>query len=376
MSGVALIVGGGVYGASIAAYLKAQRGFDRAILFEAEDRLFSRSSYVNQARVHNGYHYPRSFTTAYRSRVNFPRFVAEFEACVVKNFTKLYAVARLNSKVSARQFERFCSSIGASLDTPEPEQLSLFDARLIERAYVCQEYGFDAVALGRMLSKALQEAEVDVRTSAWVDSAVADPAGVTVSGWRGADRQAFQERGDVLFNCTYSGLQRLAGGEGDNRFSLKHEIAEMALVEPPPELEGLALTVVDGPFFSLMPFPDRGLHTLSHVRYTPHLSWQEDETRSPYAVLDDYSQVSRGDRMIRDAARFVPTLAKAVQRGSLFEVKTVPTYTEGNDGRPILLHKDRSHGRVYSVLGGKIDNVYDILERLDREPLMRRAEAA
>lgn len=376
MSGVALIVGGGVYGASIAAYLKTQRGFDRVVLFEAEPRLFTRSSYVNQARVHNGYHYPRSFTTAYRSRMNFPRFVANFDACVVKSFTMLYAIARLNSKVSAQQFERFCGAIGASLETPEPEQLSLFNTRLIERVYVCQEYVFDAVVLGRMLNDELLAAEVDVRTSAWVDSAISDPAGVTVSGWRGPHRQPFQERGDLLFNCTYSGLQRLADGESNNCFSLKHEVAEMALVEPPPGLEGLALTVVDGPFFSLMPFPDKDIHTLSHVRYTPHLSWQEDGKTSPYAVLDHYAQISRGDRMIRDAARFVPSLAEAVQRGSLFEVKTVPTYTEGNDGRPILLYKDRNYPRVYSVLGGKIDNVYDILERLDGEKFVTSTEAA
>ena len=71
--------------------------------------------------------------------------------------------------------------------------------------------------------------------------------------------------------------------------------------------------------------------------------------------------------MIRDAARYMPAVGKVVQRDSLFEVKTVPIYTEGNDGRPILLQRDTATGRIFSVLGGKIDNVYDILERLDEE---------
>ena len=31
----------------------------------------------------------------------------------------------------------------------------------------------------------------------------------------------------------------------------------MALVEAPPELDGLGVTVMDGPFFSMMPFPSR-----------------------------------------------------------------------------------------------------------------------
>ena len=142
----------------------------------------------------------------------------------------------------------------------------------------------------------------------------------------------------------------------------------MVLVEPPPELAGLGVTVMDGPFFSMMPFPARGLHSLSHVRYTPHAHWLDDGT-DPYARLAHYHCESRADRMIRDAARYLPAVARARPRQSLFEVKTVLTRNESDDGRPILLHRHPPHGRVFSVLGGKIDNIYDILERLDAERL-------
>ena len=57
----AVIIGGGFYGSSIAIYLAKQRGFKRITLIEREAELLSRASYNNQARVHNGYHYPRSF---------------------------------------------------------------------------------------------------------------------------------------------------------------------------------------------------------------------------------------------------------------------------------------------------------------------------
>jgi glycine/D-amino acid oxidase-like deaminating enzyme len=363
----AVVIGGGFYGVSIATYLREKRGVARVVLLEQEAELFRRSSYVNQARVHNGYHYPRSFTTAYRSRVNLPQFVKDYGACVQTDFTKIYAIARLNSKVTSRQFERFCQEIGAELAPAEPEHAALFDPRLISSAYYAKEYGFNTVVLGRILKEAADAAGVDIRTQAQVTEVVADTTGVTVRGTR-ADAP-FEERVGLVFNCTYSGLQKGAGLGAGNAFGLKHEIAEMALVELPPALEGLGVTVMDGPFFSFMPFPDRGLHTLSHVRYTPHLFWQEDGGQSPYAVLDRYRRESRGNRMIRDAARYMPALAKAVQRDTLFEVKTVPIYTEGNDGRPILMTRDPVHRRIISVLGGKIDNIYDILERLDSENL-------
>ena len=51
---------------------------------------------------------------------------------------------------------------------------------------------------------------------------------------------------------------------------------------------------------------------------------------------------------------------------SLFEVKTVLARNEVDDGRPILLRREAGSPRLLSVLGGKIDNIYDALEALDR----------
>lgn len=170
-----------------------------------------------------------------------------------------------------------------------------------------------------------------------------------------------------VINCTYSGLNQFSGDFGGTQTRLKQEITEMALMQAPPELAGLGITVMDGPFFSMMPFPARGLHTLSHVRYTPHLHWNDEQGIDPYAKLAAYNRVSRVDRMVRDVARYLPAVAKARYAESLFEVKTVLVKNEGDDGRPILFEKHAELPGCYSVLGGKIDNIYDVLEKLDGE---------
>ncbi|GIV84512.1 MAG: hypothetical protein KatS3mg052_1519 [Candidatus Roseilinea sp.] len=127
-----VIIGGGFYGCVIAVHL-AQRGeFKRIVLFERDDQLLGRASYNNQARIHAGYHYPRSFTTAFRSRVNLPRFVRDWPDAVQSDFIKLYAIARRNSKVTAKQFERFCAEIGAKLQPAEAALKRLFDPHLVE----------------------------------------------------------------------------------------------------------------------------------------------------------------------------------------------------------------------------------------------------
>lgn len=361
-----VVIGGGFYGTVIATYLAKHHGLD-VVVVELGHDLLSRASYGNQARVHNGYHYPRSFTTAYRSHVNLPRFVADWPEAVKTDFTKLYAIARRNSKVSAQQFQRFCGSIDAKIEPAEPALKGLFDATLIEEVFLVQEYAFDATVLAESAKHDLDEQGIPVHFHTRVTAVRATEAGrlaVTAESTRGGETTL---TANYVFNCTYSGLNQVGGDVSPTRTRLKHEIAEMALVRLPAELEGVSVTVMDGPFFSVMPFPPLALSTLSHVRYTPHLHWADERGVDPYETLDAYERESRADRMIRDASRYLPPLADANHEGSLFEVKTVLVNSEGDDGRPILFERDPNLAGYYSVLGGKIDNVYDMLERLESE---------
>ncbi|MDY3759676.1 MAG: FAD-dependent oxidoreductase, partial [Treponema sp.] len=75
-----IIIGGGYFGLYLSWYL-GSKGY-KVVLFEKESALMTHASYNNQARIHNGYHYPRSVLTALRSRVSFPRFVKDFPDCV------------------------------------------------------------------------------------------------------------------------------------------------------------------------------------------------------------------------------------------------------------------------------------------------------
>jgi len=365
----ALVIGGGFYGCSIALALKRDLGLGRVCLVEREPTLMARASYNNQARLHNGYHYPRSLTTAYRSRVNMPRFVADHPDCVVDELQSLYCVARRNSKVTARQFMKFCQQIGAEA-RPAPRPLArLLSERAIEAAFLVTEYAFDTAKLRAQMQSQLTAAGVDVRlATAALSVSLDESARIRIDLGSTMDERSIAA--DWLFNCGYAGLDSI-DGLGRTAARLKFEIAEMALIEMPAELADIAVTVMDGPFFSTLPFPDRGLHTLSHVRYTPHFNWTNAEAieADPYRVLAAYDRPSRAGQMLRDAARYMPCLAALTPVDSLFEVKTVLLANEVDDGRPILFEQHARHPRCFSVLGGKIDNIYDVCETLARLPL-------
>lgn len=364
----ALIIGGGFYGAAIAVYLAKQRGLKRVLLVERESELLTRASFNNQARVHNGYHYPRSFTTAFRSRVNLPRFLRDWPEVVNEDFTKLYAIARRNSKVTAKQFVRFCRQIGAKIEPANQSIRHLFEPQLIEEVFLVKECAFDSKKLASWANIELAEFGVDVRLETCVSS-ISKAENALEVAMQDKQGNKVEVTSRYVFNCSYSGLNQFTGDFLGTRTRLKHEITEMALMQVPSDLKGLGITVMDGPFFSMMPFPARGLHTLSHVRYTPHVHWSDQKKVNPYQKLKSYEKLTRVNRMVRDVARYLPAVMNTQYVDSLFEIKTILVKNESDDGRPILFEKHPELPGCYSVLGGKIDNIYDVLEKLDDEQL-------
>jgi glycine/D-amino acid oxidase-like deaminating enzyme len=179
----AIVIGGGFYGARLALLLR-RRG-QRVLLVEREATLLARASLRNQARVHNGYHYPRSILTSLRSRLNYRRFLEDYGECVHRGFSHYYAVARGMSKITASQFTEFCRRIEAPLK-PAPQHIAkLFDASRIDAVFEVEECAFDAVPLAARLSRELDEAGIDVALS--TESAEIDAA-------RGRGHRAWRRR--------------------------------------------------------------------------------------------------------------------------------------------------------------------------------------
>ena len=359
-----IIIGGGVYGARLALALRGEG--ESVLLLEREAALLGRASLVNQARVHNGYHYPRSILTSVRSRQNYDRFRAEYADCVYERFDHYYAIARNDSKTTAAQFLAFCKRVGAPA-SPAPDHIrALFDRSRIEEVLLVEECAFDATRLRDRLSMDLNREGVEVLTRAEARRVYREGAGLGVEWTRGgASATATAPR---VFNCTYSAINTVLEPSGASIIPLKRELTEMALVEPPAELRGLGVTVMDGPFFSMMPYPSRpGLCTLSHVRYTPHCAWFDAAGATPLdgnELRDHYA--TRFPHMIRDAARFLPAIAGARYVESLFEIKAVMPRSEQDDSRPILFRESAELPGLIAVLGAKIDSVYDVEAELSR----------
>lgn len=356
-----LIIGGGFYGCALGLFLRSVR--EKVVIVEAAPQILTRASRVNQARVHTGFHYPRSALTAVKSMALHKRFADDFPDAVFDGFEMLYAIARNHSKVSAGRFYQMFSQIGAPIAPANPSQAALFDGGMVEQVFRCTEHAFDYTVLRRTIANQIDRLDLDVRVATEVVALEEKPEAVIAHLSDGSSLRA-----RLVFNVTYSQVNHVLGLAGLPSASLKHELAEIALIAPPEQLTGYGITVMDGPFFSTMPYPSASKYSLTHVRYTVHQSWTDASAGiSPYEMLARVRPVSKAPYMIKDAARYLPCLSEAKAENSLFDVKTVLIKNEADDGRPILYQRRPNTSRIASILGGKIDNIYDLFELVRRE---------
>ena len=95
-----IILGAGLYG--LYAAQKCGAAGQRVLVLERDPAPFMRATYINQARVHMGYHYPRSYSTAIKSAHYFERFCNDYGFCLHTEFDQVYATSAHFSWTNAR----------------------------------------------------------------------------------------------------------------------------------------------------------------------------------------------------------------------------------------------------------------------------------
>jgi glycine/D-amino acid oxidase-like deaminating enzyme len=361
-----VILGAGIYGLYTASLL-VEKGNTIAVI-EFEPASFLRASFVNQARIHKGYHYPRSFTTAKQTASYFREFCEEFDFALMNKFENIYAIANHYSQTNAEQFRKFCEHAGIPCQEVDPA--SYFQPDLIEAAFSIQEYSFDAPKIrNHLLSKVQSHKKAEILYSTHVLRAEINNGNYDLHLSDGSICTASN-----VINTTYASLNQIHELFGLPKLALKYELCEVTLCKVSTAANNLGMTVMDGPFFSLVPFGTSGFHVLSAVPYTPHLTSTnsvptfECQKNNPKCTPQQLQNCSTCEARPETAFPYMRQLASKYLNESitiefeeaLFAVKTIPYAAEIDDARPTLIQKINSNPNFISVLSGKISTVYDL----------------
>lgn len=147
-----IVIGAGLYGLYAARYC-AKKG-QSVLVLECDPTPFRRATYINQARVHQGYHYPRSLSTAMKSAGYFTRFNKDYGFCINREFQKVYATSSEYSWSDGVQFQKFCQAAGIPCE--ELPANRFFKNGMCDGAFLTREYTYDAMILKDYFLDALE----------------------------------------------------------------------------------------------------------------------------------------------------------------------------------------------------------------------------
>ena len=168
-----IIIGAGIYGLYSALHCGLKG--ESVVVLEMDDKAFGRATYINQARVHNGYHYPRSLSTAQKSASYFSRFNSDFSFCINSSFSQVYATSNDYSWSSGDQFKAFCNAVDIPCEELNPNRF--FKEGLCDAAFLTKEFTYDKSAI------AMTALMILVTVIMLVYSIVIYAMGIAIEGW-------------------------------------------------------------------------------------------------------------------------------------------------------------------------------------------------
>lgn len=366
-----IIIGAGIYGL-YAALFSGKKG-EKVLVLEKEKDAFERATYINQARVHMGYHYPRSISTAKKSAEYFKRFNDQYGFSVSKSFDQIYATSSKYSWTNAMEFKKFCRTLGIRCEEVPTEKY--FKPGMVDGCFLTEEYTYDAKILkDYFLDEIKKYPNVTILCQT-------SPKSIhqTTSKFEIAASNGKKYETGFLLNATYASVNQILQllNREDDFFPIKYELCEVILCQTDNKLlKKTGLTVMDGPFFSIMPFGKTGYHSLTSVSFTPHMtsynsfptfSCQHDAPKK-YCTPCSLGNCNLCPAAPKSAFGYMSNLARKYMRDdlefsyvkSLYSMKPILCTSEIDDSRPTVVRKISDSPTLISVLSGKINTVFDL----------------
>lgn len=371
-----IIIGAGLYGLYSALFCAKRK--ENVIVLEYDDAPFKRATYINQARVHMGYHYPRSYSTAIKSAGYFRRFMEDYGFSVLTEFDQIYATSANFSWTNASEFRKFCKAADIRCDDVYPQKY--FKPGMCDGAFLTEEYTYDAQILKKYFLQELENyRNVQILYSSRISKII--NTGEKYKIYINDSVEPIES--DFVLNATYASSNQILNMLGYEPFKIKYELCEIIICDiQGSALQNTGITVMDGPFFSIMPFGKTGYHSLTSVTFTPHVTSYESlptfecqnknaDFCSPEQLGNcnecEFAPPSAWDYMSNLAHKYLKDEYKFTYKHSLYSMKPILKASEIDDSRPTVIKRFSNKPTFVSVLSGKINTVYDLDEVLRGE---------
>ena len=319
------VIGAGIFGCCIATEL-TKTGYE-VVLIEQDSDIMQRASKLNHNRIHFGFHYPRSPKTARQSLDGLITFLLYFKDSVVSDFPNYYMISNENSKITKDDYIYFCEKLGIGYDYEYPEEY-LVDRKRIDSSLKVREFIFDYDILQSLVKSQLKD--VDLRLNTFFDG--------ETDGY------------DYIINTSYSNTNIISKQLGIPKLSLKFQDVIVPIFKM--NHEKIGLTIMDGPFCSVMP---RGNNKNEFLLYHPKYSVVSE---SPENNLGDIDVDKAIKKIYIDSQKFYPFLTNIDPIDYWRTIRALPI--NDNDERISEIFMNGKKSNYINVLSGKISTCIKI----------------
>lgn len=329
------IVGGGIFGITTA--LKLANIGHKIDLFEKNGKILSCASFVNQFRMHRGYHYPRSEETVIETKNGFKTFKEFYGECLLEDFDHYYCISKRDSLTSPEQFINFCKEMNLEYEITQPPDVVKKDS--ISSCIKVNECMLSP-------SKLIKFCEENLKKS-WVN--------VIFKEFSSSDIKNY----DLVIVATYANQNYLLENYPEKQVDYQFESIEKLVLKLPNNYKNLSIVIIDGPFMCVDPFDETEYHLMGNVETAIYSRNIGKFPKIPPKVkpllnngIIENPEVTRFDDFISAAKEFFIGMEDTKHIGSMFTVRTVLPYHEHDDARPTIV--ERIGDKLISVFSGKI----------------------
>ena len=344
-----VVIGGGIFGAEIALTAKSL-GLSVKV-YEAKDDILSGASKNNQNRLHLGFHYPRDLETGRQSIRGFTAFREKYIESIQDKFLNAYFIADSHSLTTHEAYFAFCETLGVPFRQIAPQDFPV-EVRGTSAGILCDEVVYDCLVLKDLVWKKLNQNKVKVALGTRVISIKNHSGHYAVAASDGSVVMA-----DVIVNATYADINRITEQLGFTVSENLYEYTAVPIIKLP--LSRLGVTIMDGPFMTILPY---GL-TDSFLLYNVNLSvvackvarqmpmeWLTPDT----APFKNINKADYFKKMLELCSKYLPVLKDAELIGFLEGPRMVLAKRDDSDARPSIVNDH--NGSYISVFSGKIDH--------------------
>ncbi len=326
------ILGSGFYGCHIGKVL-SKNGYDIQI-HEIKDQIFKGASGSNPARLHAGFHYPRSKETRELSQKNYTRFMVQYGSLTRAVPVNIYAIAKDDSLVD---YANYVQSLRSEIEFIEIHDPSEFGLDNVEGAILTGER--------HILVNKVREYFIDYFKGKIKYNVKPDD---------------FSDKDfDLTIDCTFCSL----GREGVDRY-------EPCITFVFEGSYDKAVTIMDGKFPSFYSHYEQNTVSLTSAKYTPLGKCKT--TEEAQAILDDLTNndiIEIKSSSVDLMSHYYPMFLKEYRcLDHLLAIRALPR--SGADGRIYGIIQD---GNTIKLRAGKIDGIFaagdDILKMVNSTAL-------